>query len=98
VRSNAGEEHADRWAPPVSGEKKKGNRKGKETVRVCLGGPLWLGWTGLIRSKSFSSLFFCAGSFSFCFLFCFITFAFVAQMTSNQKQMFSKIQGIKVGQ
>jgi hypothetical protein len=22
-RSNAGEEHADRWAPPVSGEKEK---------------------------------------------------------------------------
>jgi hypothetical protein len=44
-RSNVGEEHADRWAPPVSGEKeKKRNRKGKENGSGEVVGRGLLGW------------------------------------------------------
>jgi hypothetical protein len=42
--------------------------------------------------------FFVLNPFLFLFSISFTTFVFVTQMTSNQKQMFSKIQGIKVGQ
>jgi hypothetical protein len=43
VGSNAGEEHADRWAPPVSGEKEK--EKGKKTVR----GGKWAAGLGMAQ-------------------------------------------------
>jgi hypothetical protein len=42
--------------------------------------------------------FFYSGSFSFCFLFCFISFVFSLQTYSNKFVNFCKIQSIKVGQ
>jgi hypothetical protein len=58
-RSNAGEEHADRWAPPVSGEKeKKGNRKGKVNGSGVFGWAARVGPDRLVRSDFFPFPFF----------------------------------------
>jgi hypothetical protein len=97
VRGNGGGDGADRWGPCV--RERRENRGG--TGSVNLNGPrtgFCSGPKGLPRPLF---IFFCSAISSFLFsvfLNSSITFAFVTQTTSNQLQMFSKIQGIKVGQ
>jgi hypothetical protein len=91
---------------PSVGERE---REIKHTDSVCLTGRGWLllCWAGSVAAGlvlpgsaqlGCPPFFFVLNPFLFLFSITFTTFAFVTQMTSNQKQMFSKIQGIKVGQ
>jgi hypothetical protein len=93
---------ADRWGPSGSEKERKGEGTGSVEVvgRGLLGWllPCWAG-SSLVSPVRLSLSFFCSVTLSiFCFSFSFMSFAKLTQMTSNQMQMFSKNQGIKVGQ
>jgi hypothetical protein len=82
VGSNAGEEHADRWAPPVSGEKEK--EKGRKTVR----GGKWAAGLGTAQVGCCLPFFFDLIPFSFS-VFCF--FHRFCKTPSNQFKPLSEV-------
>jgi hypothetical protein len=92
---NAGKKNLTRWSH-LSARKNRKRKEGGRGLRVgSVAAGLVLPGSAQLGCLPF---FFVLNPFLFLFSISFTTFVFVTQMTSNQKQMFSKIQGIKVGQ
>jgi hypothetical protein len=96
--SVTGGDFSQRWVMTGGSHLSAGERKDPVSVQEIgkWAAGLFLCWAETVPLALFHFIFF-SFSFLFCFLIFFISFAFDVQMTSNQLQIFSKIQRNKLG-